>query len=64
MIFYNGKLYSLIFRYGDYIENVPVKFGVIRGFTVQTTLAYRKNILRLYLVYNSPCLREDYSVVG
>jgi len=51
MIFYNGKLCSLVFRYGDFVGNAPVKFSVIRGFTVQTTLTYRKkNILRLYLV--------------
>jgi len=69
MIFYNGKLCSLVFRYGDFVGNAPsnatVKFSVIRGFTIQTTLTYNnKNILRLYLVYNSPFLREDFSVVG
>lgn len=44
MIFYNGKLCSLVFRYRDFVGNAHFKFSVIRGFTIQTTLTYRKKI--------------------
>jgi hypothetical protein len=63
MVFYNGKLCSLVYGYGDLLGSALSIFNVIREFTIQTTLTYRTNILPLYFVHISPFLREDFCVV-
>jgi hypothetical protein len=63
MVFCNDKLCSLVNDYHGVLENAVSTFSVIRGFTVQVSLTYRKNVGRLYFVYKSRSTREVISVV-